>query len=133
MTKVDNAKVSAVLDTINKKAYNKDRTNYCLAGPNVNNCGSNAVEVINAGLDPNTQRKNKVKSVIQRGITTATAGIPELIAGKGMTSNAVLNVTGTLLGVPHWAQMVNLFLGENTTNDFENRFSNNTTYTFNRK
>lgn len=70
-----------------------------------------------------------------RVVKTPFAGIPEILFGKGATSNLVLNGLTTVIA-PHlipYAQTANILLGENTTNDFENQYLGNETYTYTRK
>ena len=122
-----------VIRAIDKHAYDVNRPNYRIAGTGINNCGSNATDVINAGLKPETKLTNKLRSAFKRVVTTPFLGLPELIMGKGVTSNAVLGVAGALMGAPRTAQLLNIVLGENTTNDFESQFSGRSTRVFKRK
>lgn len=123
----------SVIDAITRNANNVNRDNYQLAGYGVNNCGSNASKAINAGVNKGDRLKNYARGLFKRIVTTPLGGVPELITKKGVTSNAVLNAAGAILGMPATAQTVNLILGENTTNDFENRFKGNEVYTYRRK
>lgn len=132
MTRVP-ANPHSVIGAITRNAGNVNRDNYQLAGPGVNNCGSNASKAINAGLSKKQRRKNKLKSIAKRVVSTPLGGLPELIMGKGFTTNAGLSAAGAFLGMPAEFQTLNLILGENTTNDFENQFSGNEVYTYKRK
>lgn len=132
MTRVS-ADPKLVMDAIAKNANNVNRDDYQLAGPGVNNCGARACKAINAGLNEEQRNKNKLISIAKRIVFTPLGGFPELITGKGFTTNAGLNIAGALLGMPAEFQTLNLILGENTTNDFENQFSGNKVYTYKRK
>ena len=132
MTRVS-ANPNSVIDAITRNANNINRDKYQIAGPGINNCGSNASKAINSGLSKKQRYKNKLKSIAKRIAYTPFGGLPELIMGKGFTTNAGLSAAGFLLGMPTEFQTLNLILGENTTNDFENQFSGNEVYTYKRK
>ena len=130
-----NADPEVVIKSINTNAYNPTRDKYTLCGPGVNNCGKQATTAINSGTNSSTNKQNKAMSTIKRVLTGPFAGIPEVLLGKGATSNLVLNGLTTVVA-PHlipYAQAASIFLGDNTTNDFENQYLGNETYTYTRK
>lgn len=128
----------ATLKFITDDANNLNRNNYSLTriSSGIKNCGSQASAAISAGLDKGTDFRNKLIATTRRNISPFIPGrdIIRMLAGKGASSNTVLNaILGTNPATKGITSLINTFLGENTTTDFEDRYALNKTYSFKRR